>query len=180
MGSSHNLFFPNVGLIETESSKLLNEIPSLEHIGNSLPMELRGEFFWSYYQGRSRNFKSFPNHHLLHSRIFILTGNNSKKLITRTKSMQVPILQYRVCLDVKIYIGLLVYFLHFLQYLNNVQVRFLQESNWDKDRDIENEWERETETGIIHFSKQLLLNLPTPLFVQKRCIYQGITSCCNK
>ena len=43
--------------------------------------------------------------------------------------MQVPILQDRVCLDVKIYIGLLVYFLHFLQNLNNVQVRLPQKSN---------------------------------------------------
>ena len=94
--------------------------------------------------------------------------------------MQVSILQNKVCLDVKIYIGLLVYFLHSLQNLNNVQVRFPQESNWDKDRDIENEWERETKTGIINVSKQLLLSLHTPLFVQKRCINQGITSCCNK
>lgn len=94
--------------------------------------------------------------------------------------MQVPILQYRVCLDVKIYIGLLVYFLHFLQNLNNAQVRFPQESNWDKDKDKENEWKRETKIEIINFAKQLLLSLPTPLFVQKRCINQGITSCCDK
>lgn len=87
-------------------------------------MELRGEFFLIILPVEIQEFQILPNHHLLHSRIFILTGNNSKKLITRTKSMQVPILQYRVCLDVKIYIGLLVYFLHFLQYLNNVQVRF--------------------------------------------------------
>lgn len=94
--------------------------------------------------------------------------------------MQVPILQYRVCLDVKIYIGLLVYFLHFLQNLNNAQVRFPQESNWDKDKDKENEWKRETKIEIINFAKQLLLSLPTPLFVQKdvliRVLLVAVTS----